>query len=245
MLQKHTVPKLSEILNNGSGIIDVDTVIENLLSKQLIDFDQIFLKSFPNTVVPEFIFNVYAFKKNIQQYLDEGLTHLGFYFGIETKGESPNVNTIRLIMVGTELDKQKPHKTPKSSPMQFSDADLSLLRDNIIKHNSMRSNFKNELIKQRLIQYNHGLYIKLDDLKTKLDKIEALSFDDFIISLGFRSAETVGLWNCIHLIFRGATPSSASRSMSDSNSEILFSTFDANDLNYDGPKLGVPPFGEA
>lgn len=231
-----SVLELQARLQDSSGIINADSDILSL-ENQISDFNRIFLQSFPNTDEPEFNINIQDFKSNIQQYLDEGLVHLGFYFGLKSNGRSPNNrNNIRLIMTGAKLDEDDPKRIQASSSSVFSDAHLPLT-ENANLFNSQRSRFKNKLIQKQLMDYNHGLYIRLDDLFFKLTELESLSFNELNIRLGFRPADVVGFWNCIHLIFRGSSFGTPS--------DILFSTFDTNDRAYNGPKLGIPPFGEA
>ena len=235
LIHQLTVPELQAILNNNSGIINADTDILSL-ERQLIDFNQIFLQSFSPADIPEYNINIEDFKRNIQQYLQEGLTHLGIYYGLESNDDSlNNRNNIRLIITGAKLNNDNPKRILRSSESLFSDANFSLSQ-NSSPLNNQRANFKNTLIQQQLVNYNHGLYIRLDDLLSKLTELEALSFDELNIRLGFRPADVIGFWNCIHLIFRGSSFGTPS--------EILFSTFDANDPAYDGPKLGILPFGE-
>ena len=228
------VPELQVRLQDNSGIIDSNTDIDiPFLERQLSDFNQAFLQFFPNTNAPEYNLNIEALKSNIQQYLDEGLSHLGFYYGFQLSTNAPNSrNKIRLIMKGDKLDDDNPTIIARSSSRQFSDANLSLTNGS--QFNSHRTRFKNRLADD----FNHGLYIRLDDLMAKLNELQRLRFDTLNIRLGFRPADVQGegLWNCIHLIFRGSS--------SVTTSDILFSTFDASDEAYDGPKLGIPPFGE-
>lgn len=226
-----SVPELQVRLQNDSGIIDATDIPS--LEKQLDDFNQTFLRFFPNTNAPEYNLNIEALKSNIQQYLDEGLSHLGFYYGFQLSTNAPNSrNKIRLIMKGDKLDDDDPKIVARSSSRQFSNANLSFTNGN--QFNSHRTRFKNRLAEN----FNHGLYIRLDDLMAKLNELQSQSFDTLNIMLGYREADVQGEghWNCIHLIFRG--------SAFDTTSDIMFSTFDANDLAYDGPKLGIPPFGE-
>ena len=232
LINELSVPELQVRLQDHSGIIDSNIDIP-FLEKQLSDFNETFLEFFPNTNVPEYNMNIEALKSNIQQYLDEGLSHLGFYYGFQLSTNAPNSrNKIRLIMKGEKLDDDNPKIIARSSSRQFSDANLSL--SNGSQFNSHRARFKNRLAED----FNHGLYIKLDDLMDKMNELQSEPFDTLNIRLGFRPADVQneGFWNCIHLIFRGSS--------SDTISDILFSTFDASDAAYDGPKLGIPPFGE-
>ena len=226
-----SVPELQARLQDDSGIIDATDIPS--LEKQLDDFNQIFLQFFPNTNAPEYNLDIEALKSNIRQYLNEGLSHLGFYYGFQLNTNAPNSrNKIRLIMKGDKLDDDNPKIIARSSSRQFSDANLSLTNGS--QFNSHRTRFKNRIAED----FNHGLYIRLDDLMAKLNGLQSLSFDTLNIRLGYRPADVQGegLWNCIHLIFRG--------SLFGTTSDILFSTFDASDAAYDGPKLGIPPFGE-
>ncbi len=229
-----SVPELQARLQNDSGIISAELDI-SALERQLNDFNQIFLQSFPNTSVSEYNMNIEDLKNNIEQYLNEGLSHLGFYFGLQNSLSTNDRNKIRLIMIGAKLDEDNPKIVAKSSSQLFSDNHLSLT-DNSNSFNSQRTRFKNKLTQQQLFNYNHGLYIRLEDLLFKLTELQSLSFNELNIRLGFRPADVEGFWNCIHLIFSGSS--------FGTTSNILFSTFDANDLAYDGPKLGIPPFGE-
>ena len=239
--KKISVLELQIRLQDDSGIIDTDSFKLPELEKQLADFSRRFLRSFHNTDEPEFNINIKDLKSNIQEYFEEGLSHLGFYFGLEPNNIAPNGNvpiirnTIRLIMIGAKLDLDDPERIPISSSRQFSDADLTLT-GNSDQFNFQRDEFKNKLFNERLEHYNHGLYIRLDDLMDRLIDLERFSFNELNIRLGFREADVVGFWNCLHLIFRG--------SLFGTTTDILFSTFDANDLAYEGPKLGIPPFGE-
>lgn len=230
LINQLTVPELQVRLQDHSGIIDANTDIPSL-ERQLADFNQTFLQFFPNTNVPEYNMNIEALKSNIQQYLDEGLSHLGFHYGFQLSTNSPNSrNKICLIMKGDKLDDDNPKIISSSSSRQFSDANLSLTNGS--EFNRRRTRFKNKLTKD----FNHGLYIRLDDFMHKLNELQSHFFDTLNIRLGYRPADVEGFWNCIHLIFRGSS--------SFTTSKILFSTFDASDAAYDGPKLGIPPFGE-
>ena len=139
------VPELQVRLQDNSGIIDSNTDIDiPFLERQLSDFNQAFLQFFPNTNAPEYNLNIEALKSNIQQYLDEGLSHLGFYYGFQLSTNAPNSrNKIRLIMKGDKLDDDNPKIIARSSSRQFSDANLSLTNGS--QFNSHRTRFKNRL----------------------------------------------------------------------------------------------------
>lgn len=130
----------------------------------------------------------------------------------------------------------------------------------------LKKNFK-ELINSSTFDenLNSGLYIRIEDLRKKLDEFEAEKDDKgkglthLHISFGLRKAkkDEDGKdidWNCIHLIMQGAIPTTAFDPESvvvkrpvgkkpERVSKHQYSTYDGDESNYVGAKPGTPPFG--
>ncbi len=249
-----TLPNLSDLqdlLDQCSGIFDVDADIHQSLIQQEIAFKQSLNGLFPNTDAPVMTLPIQALKNNIQDFLDEGFTHLSISFSLESANNSPNSrDVLGLIMTGVKFDLTDPAKMPKSSSKHFTNGNASLNNNNSQKQankdNSAR--FKKSLSPQPLSEpnFNFGLYIRLSDFLAKLNALESQSVKGLDITMGFIKAETTEEWNCLHLIFR----------RSKGAADILFSTYDGYKWRsphavtkrgasvLGGPKLGTPPFGE-
>ncbi len=239
---------LQNLLDHCPGIFDVDTDILQSLNQQEIDFNRSLLGLLPNTDAPDITLSIRALIKNVQNYLDEGFTHLSFSFSHESVNNSPNSrNVVGLIMTGVKFDRTDPAKKPSSSSKQFTDANTTLNSNNS-QNKDRYARFKNYLSLQPLSEpnFNFGLYVRLSDFLAKLNEIDSPPVNSLNITMGFIKAENDYEWNCLHLIFR----------RSNGASEILFSTYDGykwrspnavmerglSELG--GPKLGTPPFSE-
>ena len=250
-----TLPNLSNLQNlleHCPGIFDVDAEIHQSLIQQETTFKQSINDLFPNTDSPIMILPIQALKNNIQDFLDEGFTHLSINFSLESANNSPNSrNVLGLIMTGVTFDLTDPTKMPRSSSKHFTNGNASMSDYNTQKQANKDNctRFKKSLKPQPFSEpnFNFGLYIRLSDFLAKLNDLESQSVIGLDITIGLIKAETVEEWNCLHIIFR---PSQGA-------ADILFSTYDgykwrapnavrtrgaSSELG--GPKLGTPPFGE-
>ncbi len=101
--------------------------------------------------------------------------------------------------------------------------------------------------------FNNGMYIDLNRMEEIIKEFKAKASHLFI-GLGLRKSkitEDVHDWNCFHLIFGAATPST--KVVTDSNgqdvgqkptqkSDLWYSTYDGAEQGYTGSKPGCPPF---
>lgn len=249
-----TLPHLSDLqnlLDHCSGIFDVDADILQSLILQEIAFKQSLNGLFPNTDAFVMTLPIQALKNNIQNFSDEGFTHLSINFSLESANNSPNSrNVLGLIMTGVTFDQADPAKMPRSSAKHFTNVNTLLSNNNSQKQANKDNNarFKKRLSPQPFSEpnFNYGLYIRLSDFLAKLNDLDNQSVKGLDITMGLIKAETMAEWNCLHLIFR----------RSKGAADILFSTYDgykwrapnavtkrgASELG--GPKLGTPPFGE-
>ncbi|UFH55006.1 hypothetical protein [Spirosoma sp. KNUC1025] len=107
---------------------------------------------------------------------------------------------------------------------------------------------------------NTGLYIRIKDLREKLDEFEAEKDSEgnglshVYVAFGLRKAKKDAQgkdadWNCLHLIFQGANPvaefdpAAQIGKVASRVSKHQYSTYDGDEVNYIGPKPGCPPFG--
>ncbi len=243
-----TLPSLSELqhlLDTCSGIFDIDTDIKNSLIQQEIDFKNSFLSAFADVGAPDIIVNVQFLKTNVQNYMNDGFTHLGVFFDIDfIHNGHDGQQVLGLTMAGVKFDRNDPAKTPKIASKYFTNTDVMEKQNQSNKNG--KGTFKNKLSHSSNAggDYNLGLYMRLTELLDRLNALEVQKVQELNVSLGFIKAQNEGDWNCIHLIFRA-----------NGKSDILFSTFEGYNWQssvtmtrglsetYGGPKLGTPPFG--
>jgi|GEM_PF-4968569 len=132
---------------------------------------------------------------------------------------------------------------------------------------NLAENFKH-LVKTKCFDenLNTGLYIRLKELKEIIAEfelehggIEANKLTHVQVTFGFRQAKRDPEgneldWNCLHLIMQGAIPVPEFEAAANIDQQLIgkdplrvsanmYSTYDGDESNYVGPKLGIPPFG--